>query len=229
VAKQTGIGARLYAGAYDISGDTGAIDAIGMSRTQIDVTGLDKDFVERLPGLGDGVISFTGFFNPTNAHAALSPIGTAARTVTAAFGTAVGSPAASLTGAQASYTTTRGVDGSVATSAQFLSQGGFGTEWGSLLTAGTVSASGTGTALDGTAASTGGAAYLHVFSVTAGTATVVVEHSTTGTASWSTILTFTATAAGTAQRVSTASTINRYARYNISGGTAVIAVNLHRD
>jgi hypothetical protein len=232
VAKQTGIGGRLWAGSADISGDTGAISSIAESRAQIDVTGIDKSFMERLPGLGDGTIEFSGYFNASGAHPQFSAMGTANVIVTASFGTAAGDSAASLSGANASYGVQRGADGSLATSNSFTSRSGYGVEWG-LLLAGGVSASGTGTSVDwGAATSTGGAAYLHVTSVTAGTVTVKVQ-SSTDNSSWGDVagLTFTATSAGTAERVGTTAsntTINRYTRYSVSGGTAVIAVNLHR-
>jgi hypothetical protein len=228
VPKQTGIGARLFVDEIDASGDTGAIDTIALRRAQLDYTGLDKEYMERLPGLGDAEIGFTGFFNRTNTHSQLSPIGTAAQIVTAALGATVGASAASISGAQVDYNVVRGPDGMLSTKASFTSFAGYGVEWGNLLTAGTVSATGTGSAYDGAAASTnGGAAYLHVFSVTAGTATVIVEDSANAS-SWATIATFTAASAGTAERQSIAGTIRQYTRYNISGGTAVIAVNLHR-
>jgi hypothetical protein len=230
VPKQTGIGARLWFMQYDLSGDTGAIDTIGESRAMLDVTGIDKEYMERLPGLGDGVIGFTAYFNPTNAHAALSPIGTAARIATAAFATTVGAPSASISAAQESYNITRGQDGSLVTQTQLLSHAGYGVEWGNLLTAGTVSAVGTGTAYDGgTATANGASGYLHVLSVTSGTATVTIEGSASGTASWSTLMTFTAAAAGTAERQSAAGSIPQFTRYNTAGGTAVIAVALHRN
>lgn len=229
MAKQTGIGARLYVDEYDISGDTGAIDNIGLSRAQLDVTGLDKEFMERLPGLGDAELAFTGFFNRTNAHTQLSPMGTAAQIVTAAFAATLGAPSASISGAQASYNVSRGQDGSLATQANFTSFAGYGVQWGVMLTAGSATATGTGNAVDNTAASTnGGAAYLHVFSVTAGTATVTIEDSA-DSSSWAAIGTFTAASAATAERITTTgTTVRRYARYNTSGGTAVIAVSLYR-
>lgn len=233
MAKLTGIGGRLWAGTADISGDTGAISSLAQSRAQIDVTGIDKDYMERLPGLGDGSIEFSGFFNNAGAHPALSAMGTANVIVTTSFGTAAGSDAFSLSGAQAAYGVTRGADGSLATQSSFNSRSGYGLEWGRLLVGG-ASTGGTGTSVDWTAAtSVGGAAYLHVLSVASGTVTVIVEHSASGTASWATVdgLSFTATATGAAERVQTTAgttTINRYTRYNISGGTAVIAVNLHR-
>lgn len=233
MAKQTGIGGRLWANATDISGDVGAIGALNQSRAMIDVTGIDKAFMERLPGLGDGSLEWSGFFNNALAHPVLSAMGTANVIATAAFGTAAGASAFSLSGAQASYSVARGADGSLATSSAFNSRSGFGLEYG-LLQIGGASAVGTGSAVDwGAASANGAAAYLHVLSVTAGTVTVTVEHSTSGTASWSTVtgLSFTATGTAVAERVATAAglTVNRYTRYNISGGTAVIAVNVHRN
>lgn len=234
MTKQTGIGGRLWANGTDISGDTGAITGINQSRAMLDVTGLDKSFMERLPGLGDGTIEFAGFFNQAGAHSVLSAMATANVIVTASFGTAAGDNAFSLSGSEATYGVQRGADGSLATSSQFTSRSGYGVEFG-LLQIGGASASGTGTAVDwGASSAAGGAAYLHVTSVTSGTVTVIVEHSTSGTASWSTVsgLSFTATSAATAQRVATSTattTINRYTRYSVSGGTAVIAVSVHRN
>lgn len=230
--KQTGIDAHLYYMQYDLSGDTGSVDSIAMSRAMLDYTGIDKSYFERLPGLGDGSIAFTGYFNPTNAHTALSPMGTGAKVGTVLFGSSVGAPSASLDASQESYNVTRSQGGALGHTTTLQSFAGYGVEWGVALTAGTVSASGTGTSHDGTAATTTGAsAYLHVFSVTAGTATVVVEDSADNSSFTPvTGLAFTAAAAGTAQRVATASgaTLRRYTRYNISGGTAIIAVAVHR-
>jgi hypothetical protein len=133
VAKQTGIGANLYVDEYDLSGDVGAVGNIGMSRTQLDVTGIDKDHMERLPGLGDGGISYTGFYNPSGAHAVLAPIGTAAQIVTVALGTAVGAGAASLHGVEVNFDKTRGTDGSLVFSTEAMSFAGFGTEWATVI------------------------------------------------------------------------------------------------
>jgi hypothetical protein len=233
VAKQTGIGGRLWVGSSDISGDVGAITGLNQSRAQIDVTGIDKEFMERLPGLGDGSIEWSGFYNNTGANAVLSGMGTANQTVTAAFGTAAGATAFSLSGAQATYNVSRSADGALAHTSNFNSRSGFGLEHG-VIHIGGASASGTGVAVDwGAASANGASAYLHVLSVAAGTVTVIVEHSTSGTASWSTVtgLSFTAASAGTSERVATAAgvTVNRYTRYSVSGGTATIAVNVHRN
>ena len=234
MAKQTGIVSHLYIDDADVSGDVGAVDSIALTRTQLDVTGIDKEFFERLPGLADGSIQFTSFFNMTGAHAELSAMGTAAKVVTVALGTAVGNATASIIGAEVSYNTTRGADGSLVSQTEAVAHiDGGGLEWGNLLTAKATLTPGTATASQdgGTATSTGAAAYLHVFSVTSGTVTVSVSDSADDSNFTAvTGLSFTATSAGTAQRVATAgtATIRRYARWVVTGGTAVAAVTLVR-
>lgn len=236
MAKQTGIGANLWIDAFNVTGDVGAVDAINSSRTQIDVTDIEHDFVERLPGIGDGSISFSGFYNASagGLHQAYgSAFGTAISIVTVALGTAIGSPAASIGAARVSYNVTRGADGSLATSAQADSGIGYGTDWGFLL-AGRASTTGTATVTvdNGAASSAGAQAYLHVVSVQAGTVTVIVQDSPDNSSFTNvTGLSFTATSAGTAQYLATAAgaSIARYLRYNVTGGTATFALNVSRN
>jgi hypothetical protein len=238
VAKQTGIVSNLYVDDANLSGDVGAVNTIAMSRAQLNVTGIDKDHMERLPGLGDATIGFTSFFNTTGAHAELSAMGTAAKIVTVSLGTAVGAPAASLVGAEMSYSPTRGEDGSLVANTEFTAHiDGAGIEWGELHTAGgreTFTAAGSASTLDGgTATSTGAAAYLHLFSIGSGTATFKIQDSADDSSFADvTGLAFTAVSAGTAQRVATAgtATLRRYTKVVATGtfGTAVVAVNLIR-
>ena len=236
MAKQTGIGANLWVDAFNVTGDVGAVDNINSSRAMIDVTDIEHDYVERLPGLGDGSIGFSGYFNASagGLHQALgSAFSTAISIVTVALGTAIGSPAASIGAAKTSYSVARGADGSLATSVQADSGIGYGTDWGVLL-AGRASVTGTATTtVDNLAATTKGAqAYLHVVTVAAGTVTVIVQDSSdNSTFNNVTGLSFTATSAGTAQYLATAgtATIARYLRYNVTGGTATIALNVSRN
>lgn len=239
MAKQTGIGANLYAGAYNVSGDIGAINTIGSSRTLIDLTDIEDDAVTRGPGIADGTIDFTGFFDKASGQlfdAFGSAFGTANVQFTATLGTAIGDSAASLIAQKANYSTTRGVDGSLAVAMTAQSAGGYGLEWGQLLTPGRAVSATPGTAstsADGGAATTAGAsAYLHVFAVAAGTVTIsVVDSADNSSFAAVSGLSFTATAAGTAERVETSSTatIRRYLRYVVSGGTATFAVNVCRN
>lgn len=236
MAKITGIGANLWIDQYNVSGDVGAIDSIASSRAQLDYTSIEDTFMSRLPGLGDGSIAFSGYFNTTSpsVHNAIgSAFGTAISIITAAFGTAIGSSAASLGGARATYNTTRAADGALSVSVSAESGIGYGADWGVLL-AGRGTATGTATTtVDGVAATTNGAqAYLHVVSVSAGTVTITVQDSSdNSTFNNVTGLSFTATAAGTAEYKATAAgaTIARYLRFNCSGGTAVFALNVARN
>lgn len=236
MAKQTGLGANLWIDQYNVSGDIGAIDSITSSRAQIDVTSIEDTFVSRLPGLGDGSISFSGYFNTTSPslHNAIgSAFGTAISIVTAAFGTAIGSPAASIGAARTSYGITRATDGALTVQAAAESGIGYGTDWGVLL-AGRASVTGTAsTTVDGGTATTNGAqAYLHITAVAAGTVTISVQDSSDNS-SFSNVtgLTFTASSTAVAEYKATAAgaTIARYLRYNVSGGTATFALNVSRN
>ncbi len=236
MAKITGIGANLWVGPYNVSGDVGAIDSITSSRTQIDVTSIEDDFMSRLPGLGDGSINFSGYFNPGTGqlHAAYgSAFGTALVQVTTAFGTAIGSPAASIGAARTGYGVTRAVGGALTVSAVAESGIGYGTDWGFLL-AGRASATGTAsTTVDNGVPTAGGAqAYLHVTAVAAGTVTVTVEGSANNAAFTAVSgLAFTATSVPTSESKATAAgaAIPQYLRYNVTGGTATFALNVSRN
>lgn len=93
MAKTTGITSTVIVD--DAGGTARTISAdvtnfgTNQSRAQIDVTGVDKDFMERLPGLGDWSISLAGVFNNAAAfsHSVFSSMGTALRTVTISFST----------------------------------------------------------------------------------------------------------------------------------------------
>ena len=236
MAKQTGIGANLYANQYNISGDVGAIDTLATSRTLIDVTDIEDDAPSRLPGIADGMLGFTGYFDRDAGHvhdALGSAFGTAQVQLTASLGTAIGDAAASVLAQKASYTTTRGQDGSLAVAVQASSSGGYGLDWGRLLNA---RASATGTASttvdNGAASSNGATGYLHITAVAAGTPTVIVQHAPDN-ATWATLtgLSFTASSTATYEFKTTAAglTVDRYLRYNVTGGTATFALNVVRN
>lgn len=238
MAKQTGIVSNLYIDDANVSGDIGSISGLNMSRAQLNVTGIDKEFHERLPGVGDASLGFSSFFNTAGAHAELSGMGTAVKVVTYTAGTAIGNSAASMISAQVSYNTVRGEDGSLVSQTEAMSAiDGAGLEWGSLHTAGgreIFASAGSAATLDGgTATTTGAAAYLHVFSLGSGTATFKIQDSGDDSSFTDvTGLAFTAASVGTAERVATAgtATLRRYTKVVATGtfGTAVVAVNLIR-
>lgn len=91
MAKQTGITATVIiddsAGvARTISGAVTNFDTAQV-RALIDVTGVDKDGMERLPGVADFTLNLSGVVDQAanNAHAVFSSMGTAIRTATISF------------------------------------------------------------------------------------------------------------------------------------------------
>lgn len=132
MAKQTGITAVVTiadAGgtARTISGDVTDF-SIGQSRAQIDVTGVDKDFMERLPGLGDYSFSLSGVGNYAASQSAsvFGTMGTALRAFTVSFssgGTANG------TAAVESYNVTRAQGGALTWTATLNCANGTGVAW----------------------------------------------------------------------------------------------------
>jgi hypothetical protein len=145
MAKTTGLGDNLYLDGYDVSGDIGSIQSISNKRALLDVTGLDKDAHERLPGLGDAEISFTSFYNPSDgtdpddlvvgAHEILKNI-LNGRHVLYFRGTVLGGAVAAMIGAQASYKLDRSAQGALTGEVQVMNAGGKLVEWGRSLTAG---------------------------------------------------------------------------------------------
>lgn len=142
MTKQTGLGDNFYLDGYDLSGDIGALQTISNSRALLDVTGIDKDAHERLPGLGDAEMSFNNWFNPEavtaplGAHEVLKDISLEERQALYFRGTTLGGPVGAMRGAQASYQLNRGNDGSLAGTVQIMNSGGRFIEWGRSLTAG---------------------------------------------------------------------------------------------
>ncbi|HEX3781716.1 MAG TPA: hypothetical protein VHX38_18795 [Pseudonocardiaceae bacterium] len=151
MSKTTGLASHFWVGAYDLSGDTSALDMIKGGPALLDITGLNKSAHERIGGLRDGDMQFTSFFNPSaNAeHIALSPLPTSDTIGTFMSGGTLGNPMASINAKQINYDPTRGTDGSLTEKVE-LQANGFGLEWGVALTAGprTDATATNGTAVD---------------------------------------------------------------------------------
>lgn len=242
MAKQAGLGDALWVDGVNLSGDTGSVGVVGGGPTPVEVTGIDKEALERLGGVLTGRIDWSAWFNPTGAHPELSALPTANRTVTYARGTALGSPAASMLAKQIGYDPTRGQDGSLSLAVQSLSTD-WPLEWGEQLTAGvdTFASAAAGSGVDyGAALGTtnfGLSAYLHVFSIGSGSATVAVQDSDddAGTDPYANVTgaAFTAASAVGSQRINTGATqaVKRWLRVNVTGTftdlEAVVVVTRH--
>lgn len=242
MAKQSGIGANLYLGSADLSGDVGAVGTISSPRGSVEVTGLPSPAPERLLTLRDGKLSFTGFWNTDTGQIfdTLSAMPTTdvlgSLLIPAGSGLAVGDVGCAINGKQLNFDLSRGTDGSLGVTSE-LDANGSALEWGQLLTAGKESrATGSvnGTALDaGASSSFGCAAYLHVFSMPSGTMTAKLQDSPDNS-SWSDLagMAFTSVTGPGAQRIVAAhdATVNEYVRLVTAGthGTAVVACLLVR-
>lgn len=226
MSKTSGLGDNLYVGGYNISGDIGSIENIACPQKPFEMTGIDKSAIERVGGQRDGAIDFTAWFNTSSgqAHPVLSALPTSNVVSVYARGVALGNAAACMVAKQINYDPKRDADGNLSLTINTLANG-YGLEWGQqVVPLQTFSAATTGTAsLDtGSAAVTGiGAqAYLEVTAFTGTDATIKLQHSSDNS-TWSDITGggFTqVTAAHTAQRIATSSTldIKRYIRAVIS-------------
>lgn len=225
MAKQSGLGDQLFIGGYDIGADINSIGSLSTPRGVLDATAITQSGNARIFGLRDASAEFVSYFDPATdqAHDALSALPTADTQVMYLRGTGVGSEAFCMVGKQIDYNPNRGDDGSLlfTTSAQ---SNGFGADWSDQLTAGKVThASGASTAgLDTTAsASFGWQAYLQVFSVGSGTATITIEDSADN-AAFATLSggVFTNATTRTFERLQSSSataTVRRYLRVTTSG------------
>lgn len=243
MSKTDGLQTRCYIGGYDISGDVSAISSIADSQNLLDVTGLDKAAIERLPLLQDGAAAINGWFNRSagQIHAALLASGkvpSADRAVLIPLQTTVGGVCFFIIAKEANYNVNRGADGSLAVSSEFKANG-YGIEWGQMLTAGkrTDASAANGVSVNGGAQSTAGAsAVVQVFSLASGDVVPIIQDSANDTDFTAiTGLTFASVGTGavpTAQRLATAAgaTIRQYVRIATTGTftTAIVAAGFKR-
>jgi len=226
MAKQSGLGDRLFVDGVDVSGDIGSLSSISGRQALLDVTAINQSAYERIGGLRDGQISFSAFMNDSagQAHERFSALPTADVLASYLRGTGIGSPMASLAAKQVNYDATRGSDGALTWTIDCQGQG-FGLEWGEQLTAGIrtdTTATSPATGLDTTAsASFGLQAYLHVFDFTGTSVTVTLQDSADNStfAAIGSGVSFAAASAVGAQRIATVNTqtVRRYVRAITTG------------
>lgn len=179
MGKETGLGANFYLDGYDLSGDTGSLEKISKAMEVIPQTGIDKRAFERAPGQLLGVIDWTTFFNPTNAHPALKTLPRTDRIASYWHRPDLAAPVASMVCKQVSYDTTRTADGGLNAKVQTISNACW-LDWGLGVTDGkrsdTVATNGTGVDF-GAAYNFGLQAYLQVFSFTGTSVTIKLQGS----------------------------------------------------
>ena len=186
MAKQSGLGDRLFYNGYNLSNDIKAVTRIAAPSALLERTGIDKSAHERGYGLADGEISFDSYFNDAagKAHPVLRVAGSGVL-VTYFRGAALGSPAASLVAHKVNFAMPRSADGDLLQNVQALAGSGYPLEWGKQLTAGPANATGAanttgvdfGDDIRATSSAFGLAAYLHVFAFTGTDATITIQES----------------------------------------------------
>jgi hypothetical protein len=182
MSKESGLGARMLVGGYDLSGDVASLSRISGGPAFLDVTAINASAHERIGGKRDGAMDVTAYFNPTaaQAHPVLSALPTADTMGTYCHRATIGSPAACINAKQANYDPTRGQDGALTFGVQLLANA-YGLEWGTMLTASLRTDTGAtnGASVDlGTGSTTYGLqAYLHVTAFAGTDATITIEES----------------------------------------------------
>jgi hypothetical protein len=141
VSKQTGLGDNLLVSGYDISGDTQSIGSLSTPIATIDLTGIDKEAMERGFGIADAQGEFTSFFNDADdaEHEVLKTLPRTNGHLMYLRGTGPGRSAFAVQGKRIDYAGTRGDDGSFTFNVSFNSDG-FVADWGYQLTDGRRSA-----------------------------------------------------------------------------------------
>jgi hypothetical protein len=225
VAKQSGLGDRLFYAGYDVSGDIGNLSRIGGGPAALGVTDITQDGEARIGGTFDAGLEFTAYFNPATdrAHDRFSLLPTGDQVGTYCRGTTLGNQGAGLIAKQLNYDPTRAQDGGLTFAVSAQASAGTGMEWGRQLTAGirtdTGAASGSSVDLGSVSPGTFGlVAYLQVFGFTGTDATVKIQESSDNGVgdAWADVVGggFTQVTVGrVAQRIATAAIdVERYLR-----------------
>lgn len=183
MAKQTGLGDQLFIGGVNIGADISTIGGLSTPRTTLDATGITQYANARLYGTRDGQAEFTAYFNDATGetHEALKTLPRTDTHLMYLRGLGAGRPGLGMPGKQIGYDPTRGDDGAL-TLGVAVSANGYGADWGVQLTDGItthVSADSNDPGVDlGTGTKAFGfQAYLQVFSIGSGTATVTIHSS----------------------------------------------------
>jgi len=211
VAKQTGLGDKLYMNGNDLSGDIATITRVETMVNLLQSTSIEDSSETRLQGISDGALAFQSYFNDDGAasraaaagstHVELSTLPTTDVLLYYARGATLDNVMAALTAKQVGYGGARGADGALLFSVETQAAGN-PVEFGEQVTAGLVthaSATSSTGKVDAAQTTNGGVGFLQGVEVDSGTATVVIEDSadtTDGTdGTWGTLLTFANTSA----------------------------------
>lgn len=226
MAKQGGLGQRLFVHGADISAGTQDLSDTGGGFTPLMSTDITMLAAAReIGGQRDGRGAWNNFFNDAvgDVHDVLSALPTTDVVLSWLMNvSALGAPSLSMVGKQVDYNPNRDQQGQLLFATSAVANG-FGAEWGNTLTLGKRTDAGAtnGTGVDFAAGTNFGlTAYLHVVAFTGTDATIKLQQSSDngGADAWADVVSggFTAITGGapTAQRIQTArnQAVERYLR-----------------
>jgi len=236
MAKQSGLGDRLWVGGYNLSGNIGTIRQVSGGPAAMDVTDITQSGYGRIGGKRTGLIGFTSWFDKAAgaAHPVLSALPRTDTLMSYGRGALIGSAMASMVALEIGYDGTRATDGTFTLAVDGQSDG-YGLEWGQQLTAGdrTDTTGTNGASLDGTASSANGAQFYAHLSALTGTNVVLTIQDSADNSAWANLsgAAFTSMTAIGWQRIAVTGTVRRYLRV-VSSGTftsATFVVNAIRN
>lgn len=237
MAKEAGLAHEFFIQGYEIPNDIGAVNSAGSPRGVFEMTGLDKSAIERVMGRADGFIDLLLWFNDaTNQlHDALKGLPTTDVHILWGTGGSLSDSAAFLVAKQLNYDWREEPDRALSGNMRGEANGS-PLEWGSMLTAGSVThSSATSETGEVDVQTTKGIiGFLQIMTIASGTPTFVIQDSsdtTDGTdGSWSTIVTFTENTARKGERLTATGTIEKGLRATTTGSfsNAVFAMAFRR-
>ena len=224
MAKSDPLQQYFWLHGYDLRQDIGVLSSMASRRAYREAPVIADAGMSRLPGLADGEMSFEVYFDDAAEKGLKALEGAPTTDVIALWikGGAIGDTAWGLVSKQVSLGWTRGQDGSLTGTVQCIGAAGAAMEDMVSLSAGVTTAASAGSKAstdDGASSSAGAAAILELVDTDSGTPTVIIEDSPNDS-SWSTLISFTAVAAGnepTAERKTVSGTVNRYLRITTTG------------
>ena len=237
MTKEAGLTQEFFIQGYEIPNDIGAVNSAGSPRNTFEMTGLDKPATERVMGRVDGFIDLLLWFNDaTNQlHDALKGLPTTDVHILWGTGGSLSDSAAFLVAKQLNYDWREEPDRALSGNLR-AEVNGSPLEWGSMLTAGSVthSSASSETGEVDAQTSTGIVGFLEIMTIASGSPTFVIQDSSDTTngidGSWSTVLTFTENTARKGERVTATGTIEKGLRATTTGSfsDAVFAMAFRR-
>lgn len=229
MAKESGLGDRLFVSGYDLSGDSNDVQITANTAT-LDMTGLPDGATARDGGIRDSTISWKSYWNTTGAHPVLSALPTSNIYVTYCRSTLLGAPAFAHRAVQIGYDPKRGNDGALAMDVETVGAQYAG-DWGVQLTAGartdTAATNGASVHDAGAATAFGAQAYLQLIGCTATATTKIVIQDSPDNATWNDLVEFTPVVTGSAplgERVTVTGNVDEYVRVITTTTGAITSV-----